>query len=165
MRRLLLLLVLVAAVGLTGCRAELPRVESMAVVEADYPPSGDWPQRVVVAIEVDNAGRAFRLLGGRLRIGIEGRRSVVLTLEQRVRVGRGQSEVLLPLRVSVARSSQSLRLREMIRRGESEGLQVDWQLRLRSGLTYIEREEPLRVIDELLSAEQRQALMEFLKEI
>lgn len=165
MRRLLLLLVLVAAVGFTGCRAELPRVESIEVVEADYTPSADWPQRVVVAVEMDNAGRAFRLLGGRLRIGIEGRRSVVLTLEERVRVVRGQSEVLLPLRVSVARSSQSLRLREMLRRGESEGLQVDWQLRLRSGLAYIEMEEPLRKIDELLSDEQRKALMEFLKEI
>lgn len=165
MRRLIILMLMLAAVALAGCRAELPKVERLTIAEADYPIAGEWPSRIVVEAEVENGGRPFRIVGGRLRVGLEGRRVVVLTLEERVRVGRGEQQVMLPLKVSVARSSQSLRLREMIRRGEYEGLMLDWQLRLRSGVAYVELEEPEQPIEQLLDEAQRRELMELLKSI
>lgn len=154
------------ALVMVGCSAGRPAIGDVALVDADYPVAGEWPSRVELAADVDNAGGRVKLLRGRLRVSYDGRRVVVLTLERKVVIrGRESGRVVLPLRVSVARSSQSLALREALREGELERIGVDWQVAVRRGVAYAELEQPMRPLGEVLDAAQREQLIEILRSI
>ncbi len=154
------------ALVMVGCSAGRPVIGDVALVGTDYPVAGEWPSRVELAADVDNAGGQVKLLRGRIRVSYDGRRVVVLTLERKVVVGgRASEQVILPLKVSVARSSQSLALREALREGNLERIAVDWQLALRRGVAYAELEQPLRPLGEVLDAAQREQLIEVLRSI
>lgn len=154
------------ALVMVGCSRQMPSIGEVALLGAEYPVGGEWPSRVDVAVDVDNAGGKLKLLRGRLRVSYDGRRVVVLTLERKVVVGgRESGQVVLPLRVSVARSSQSLALREALREGELERIGVDWQVAVRRGVAYAELEQPMRPLGEVLDAAQRERLIEILRSI
>lgn len=160
------LLLLLAAVALTGCSHRAPRLYGVEVVEAHYPIAGEWPSQIVVAAGVENDGSRIKLLSGRVRLSYDDRRVVVLTLEQKVVLPpRSGSRVVLPLRVSVARSTQSLALREALRTGATDRISVDWQLAVRRGVAYAEIETESQPLDNVLGAEQREMLLEILNEI
>ena len=154
------------ALVMVGCSRQMPSIGEVALLGAEYPVGGEWPSRVDVVVDVDNAGGKLKLLRGRLRVSYDGRRVVVLTLERKVVVdGRKSEQVILPLKVSVARSSQSLALREALREGNLERIAVDWQLSVRRGVAYAELEQPMRPLGEVLEAAQREQLIEILKSI
>lgn len=154
------------ALAMVGCSVGRPAIGDVALVGTDYPVAGEWPSRVELAADVDNAGGRVKLLRGRLRVSYDGRRVVVLTLERKVVIrGRESGQVVLPLRVSVARSSQSLALREALREGELERIGVDWQVAVRRGVAYAELEQPMRPLGEVLDAAQRERLIEILRSI
>jgi hypothetical protein len=114
------------ALVMVGCSRQMPSIGEVALLGAEYPVGGEWPSRVDVAVDVDNAGGKLKLLRGRLRVSYDGRRVVVLTLERKVVVGgRASEQVILPLKVSVARSSQSLALREALREGNFSDTELE----------------------------------------
>lgn len=160
------LLLLLAAVALTGCSHRAPRLYGVEVAEAHYPVAGEWPSQIVVAADVENEGSRIKVLSGRVRLSYDDRRVVVLTLEQKVVLPpRSSSRVLLPLRVSVARSTQSLALREALRKGATDRIAIDWQVALRRGVAYAEIENPTIALDEVLQGEQREMVLDILKDI
>ena len=69
------------------------------------------------------------------------------------------------LKAKTAEFKARLALREALREGNLERIAVDWQLALRRGVAYAELEQPMRPLDEVLEAEQREQLIEILRSI
>lgn len=93
------------------------------------------PQRVELAVVLDNPSRGVTLRKGRVRLSFRGRHVAVLTLEGAVKVpARCESEIVIPLRVSVAGNSSVLAMRAALRRGDMEGIEAEWEIALRAGV-------------------------------
>lgn len=168
MRRLLSIVVVVAMLFMVGCgRKSSPRILSLGVVDTQWPiGGGEWPLRIIVEAEVENPRSAIKLIEGRVRVGYEGRRAVVFTLEDKVRIAPRRTErVVLPLRMSVSRSSQTLDLREALRQHRAEGIELDWSVAVRSGIGYARIEQEPTPISSLLSPEQQELLWQGLEQM
>ena len=114
MRALRLFWAVLAALCLAGCASDAargPRVIDVRLADIGDPagaPAGDGglPSRVTLLATVENPSRGIKISSGRLRISYRGRRVVMLTLAEAVKIPpRGVSEVAIPLRVNVAHNS------------------------------------------------------------
>lgn len=171
MRRLLFTLLLAT---LVGCGTpEVPQVVALEVVPqwsaggaGDITGSGgDYPDRLVVKVTLENPSAAVKLLGGRARISYGGRRVAMLTLEQKVKIpARAKSVVELPLRLNIQRTTQTMQLQAALKQGRTEGIEVDWQVALRSRTVYVEQSQEAVPIERLMG-EQKEQITEMLKEI
>ena len=177
MRRLLFTLLLAT---LVGCGTpEVPQVEALEVVPqwsaggtgdaggaGDITGSGgDYPDRIVVKVTLENPSAAVKLLSGRARISYGGRRVAMLTLEQKVKIpARAESVVELPLRLNIQRTTQTMQLQAALKQGRTEGIEVDWQVALRSRMVYVEQSQEAVPIERLMG-EQKEQITEMLKEI
>ena len=157
------LLIAFAALLLASCSGmALPTIESVGVVESVGVNDG-WPSHITLAVEVNNPSSRIKLLSGRVRLSYGGRRVAMFTLEDKVVVpARCRSIVEVPLHLAVQRNAQTLAFREALREHRSESISIDWQVALRSRMTYISREQATRPIAELLSQEQQEALWQML---
>lgn len=158
MRRLLA----IAFLLLTACSApskiEVKSVEIAGVKGAEY------PSEAVLCVGVDNRAGAFTIRQCRLRFGIEGRRQVVVSLAERVKVGRGEQSVTLPIKINVVHNSLTIRLREMLSRGEVSAIEVDGEYQVRRGLLSRRGQIPPTPITELLSKEELEQLWNMIEE-
>jgi hypothetical protein len=158
MRRLLA----IAFLLLTACSApskiEVKSVEIVGVEGAEY------PSEAVLCVGVDNRAGAFTIRQCRLRFGIEGRRQVVVSLAERVKVGRGEQSVTLPIKINVVHNSLTMRLREMLSRGEVSAIEVDGEYQVRRGLLSRRGQIPPTPLTELLSKEELEQLWNMIEE-
>lgn len=157
------LVIAFAALLLASCSsAALPTIESVGVVASEGVSDG-WPSHIKLAVEVNNPSSRIKLLSGRVRLSYGGRRVAMFTLEDRVVVpARCGSIVEVPLHLAVQRNTQTLAFREALREHRAESISIDWQVALRSHMTYISREQTTRPIAEVLSAEQLEALWQMM---
>ncbi len=157
------IVIAIALLLLTACGGDGRRI-GVEGVELQLLEGGEYPSAAELRVEVDNHGGAFTLRECRLRFGIEGRRQVVVSLEQSVRVGRGRQSVVLPLKVSVVRNSLTLKLKEMLSQGDVSQVEVDGELRVRRG--WVSRRERIAAtrLTELLSAAEVEHLCNIVKQ-
>lgn len=168
MRRLLFTLLLAT---LVGCGTpEVPQVVALDVVpqwsaSGAGDAGGDYPDRIVVKVTLENPSAAVKLLSGRARISYGGRRVAMLTLEQKVKIpARARSVVELPLRLNIQRTTQTMQLQAALKQGRTEGIEVDWQVALRSRMVYVEQSQEAVPIERLMG-ERKEQITEMLKEI
>ena len=171
MRRLLFTLLLVT---LVGCGTpEVPEVEALEVVP-QWSTGGtggagsavvDYPDHLVVKVTLENPSAAVKLLGGRARISYGGRRVAMLTLEDKVKIpARQRAVVELPLRLNIQRTTQTMQLQAALKQGRTEGIEVDWQVALRSRMAYVEQAQEAVPLERLMGRSKEQ-IVEMLKEI
>lgn len=182
MRHWLLLILLVA---LTACStAEPPRVETVEVesvwgesttesttervtegATASRAKADDYPEALVLKVTLDNKSSAIKLLRGRMRIGYGGRWVAMLTLEQKVTIpARSRATVELPLKLNIQRTAQTMQLRSALRKRRTEGVEIDWQVALRSRMVYVEQAEEAVALDRL-AGENIEQIRDMLAEI
>lgn len=165
MRRLLLLFLLTALVGCGA--AEPPRILNVEVesVWEDVATNEEYPSSVVVRVTLENPSAAVKLLRGRMRVGYGGRWVAMLTLEERVKIAARESTVVeLPLRLNIQRTAQTMQLRSALKRGDTSGIEVDWQVALRRGVAYVEQvQEPMPL--EQLAGQNIGEIKELLRDI
>ena len=174
MRHWLLLILLVA---LTSCStAEPPRVETVEVesvwskgategTTASSAKADDYPEALVLKVTLENKSSAIKLLRGRMRIGYGGRWGAMLTLEQKVTIpARSRATVELPLKLNIQRTAQTMQLRSALRQRHTEGVELDWQVALRSRMVYVEQAEEAVALDKL-AGENIEQIRDMLAEI
>lgn len=134
------ILVLWAALCMAGCAADagrVPMVMDVRVAEAEFAEGEDIPSRMTLAVTVDNPSRGVKILGGRVRISYRGRRVAMLTLAEAVKIPpRRTSEVTVPLRVNVVRNSAAMELRAAVRRRDADGIGIELETAVRSGILF-----------------------------
>ena len=168
-----LICVALGAMLLVGCgtynsnRGEIRSVGLSCVEwEAQAQRDGVMPKHITLAVDLVNKGAAVVLREGRLRVSYNGSRVLLLSLEERVKLPRHfEGVVELPLRVAVARNSQTLALRNALFQHQSEGITIDWEFSLRAGVVrsrVVQAEEPLQ---EILSEEKIAALWSIVEEM
>ena len=122
-----------------------------------------WPSHITLAVEVDNPSSRIKLLSGRVRLSYGGRRVAMFTLEDKVVVpARSRAIVEVPLHLAVQRHTQTMAFREALREHRSESISIDWQVALRSRMTYISREQQTQPIATLLTPQQMNALWQMM---
>ena len=178
MRHWLLLILLVA---LTACSTtEPPRVETVEVESVwskgategategtteSRAKADDYPEALVLKVTLDNKSSAIKLLRGRMRIGYGGRWVAMLTLEQKVTIpARTTATVELPLKLNIQRTAQTMQLRSALRQRRTEGVEIDWQVALRSRMVYVEQAEQAVALDKL-AGENIEQIRDMLAEI
>ena len=128
MRAVRLFWAVLAALCLAGCASDAargPRVIDVRLAEIGDPAGapavdGGLPSRVTLLATVENPSRGIKISSGRLRISYRGRRVVMLTLAEAVKIPpRGVSEVAIPLRV---------------RRRDASGIGIETEVSARAGL-------------------------------
>lgn len=150
LRWLLIGLVLFAS----ACRQQRgAQVHSIAIAQVEYSDEDSateqiaTPERIVLALDVENRGAKAVLREGRLRVSYRGRRVVMFSLDEKVRIDRhSRGEVLVPLKVSVARNSQSVALWQALQRHDAEHITLDWEVAARQGIVsarIVQAAEPL----------------------
>ena len=158
MRSLLAIAFLLLTACSTSSKIEVKGVEVVSVEGAEY------PSEAVLCVGVDNRAGAFTIRQCRLRFGIEGRRQVVVSLAERVKVGRGEQSVTLPIKINVVHNSLTMRLREMLSRGEVSAIEVDGEYQVRRGLLSRRGQISPTPITELLSKEELEQLWNMIEE-
>jgi hypothetical protein len=87
----------------------------------------------------------------------------MFTLEDKVVVpARSRAIVEVPLHLAVQRHTQTMAFREALREHRSESISIDWQVALRSRMTYISREQQTQPIATLLTPQQMNALWQMM---
>lgn len=150
MRRWLLILLLTSLVGCGA--AEPPHILSVEVepVWEGVATVEEYPERVVVKLSLENPSSAVKLLSGKVRIGYGGRWVAMLTLAEKVKIpARGSATVELPFRLNVQRTAQTLQLRSALKQGNTEGVEVAWQVAVRSRMMYFEQEQQAIALEQL----------------
>lgn len=174
-------MLLILLVALTSCStAEPPRVKAVEVesvwgegateraTEGTTEKSAkadDYPEALVLKITLENNSSAIKLLRGRMRIGYGGRWVAMLTLEQKVTIpARTTATVELPLKLNIQRTAQTMQLRSALRQRRTEGVEIDWQVALRSRMVYVEQDEEAMALDRL-AGENIEQIRDMLAEI
>ncbi|MBQ2374242.1 MAG: hypothetical protein II299_03940 [Alistipes sp.] len=125
-------LVAIALLLLSSCggseRLSISEVEVLSVKGDEYPTSA------VLRLDVKNSAGAFTLKQCRLRFGIEGRKQVVVTLTEKIKLRRGEQRVTLPIKISIVRNSLTMKLREALAQHDASQIEVDGEWWIRKGL-------------------------------
>ena len=161
-------MLLILLVALTSCStAEPPRVEGIEVqpVWSEGAAADDYPEALVLKVTLENKSSAIKLLRGRMRIGYGGRWVAMLTLEQKVTIpARTTATVELPMKLNIQRTAQTMQLRSVLRQRRTEGVEIDWQVALRSRMVYVEQAEEAVALDKL-AGENIEQIRDMLAEI
>ena len=162
-------LLIVAALLAVSCGGRKPiSVGAIDILSAQGTTSegaGEWqlPSHLMVRAEIDNDGAKVKVQQGRVRVSYGGRRVVMLSLTEPVTLpARQRSAVMLPLRIAFARNSQSIPLREAVRRKEWQNIGVDWEVKARRcGVNVTISRDDLSASD-VLTPDQQEALWQML---
>ena len=167
MRRWLLALV---ALAFVGCGEPKPiSIEGFEVLTASGQTATDgdeWqlPSRLTLAVGVDNQGAKVRLSDCRLRVSYRGRRVLMIWTEQKVSLpANSRSRVVVPLRLAIARNSQSLPLQQALSRKDLSEVTLDWEAKVSRGLAGKRIEQSGIAASEVLSAAQQEQLWKMLE--
>jgi hypothetical protein len=167
MRRWLLALV---ALAFVGCGEPKPiSIDGFEVLTASGQTATDgdeWqlPSRLTLAVGVDNQGAKVRLSDCRLRVSYRGRRVLMIWTEQKVSLpAHSRSRVVVPLRLAIARNSQSLPLQQALSRKDLSEVTLDWEAKVSRGLAGKRIEQSGVAASEVLSATQQEQLWKMLE--
>ena len=167
MRRWLLALV---ALAFVGCGEPRPvGIEGFEVLTASgqtATDSDEWqlPSRLTLAVGVDNQGAKVRLSDCRLRVSYRGRRVLMIWTEQKVSLpAHSRSRVVVPLRLAIARNSQSLPLQQALSRKDLSEVTLDWEAKVSRGIAGKRIEQSGVAASEVLSAAQQEQLWKMLE--
>lgn len=167
MRRWLLALV---ALAFVGCGEPKPiTIEGFEVLTASGQTamdSDEWqlPSRLTLAVGVDNQGAKVRLSDCRLRVSYRGRRVLMIWTEQKVSLpAHSRSRVVVPLRLAIARNSQSLPLQQALSRKDLSEVTLDWEAKVSRGFAGKRIEQSGVAASEVLSATQQEQLWKMLE--
>ena len=160
MRRWLLALV---ALAFVGCGEPRPvGIEGFEVLTASgqtATDSDEWqlPSRLTLAVGVDNQGAKVRLSDCRLRVSYRGRRVLMIWAEQKVSLpAHSRSRIVVPLRLAIARNSQSLPLQQALSRKDLSEVTLDWEAKVSRGIAGKRIEQSGVAASEVLSAAQQE---------
>ena len=153
--------------ALVGCgKMTPPRILNVEVEpQWERVATADYPDRVVVKVTLENPSAAVKILRGRARIGYGGRRVAMLTLEEKIKIpARTNAVVEIPLKLNIQRPAQTVQLQAVLRQGQTEGIEIDWQVALRSRGVYVEQEQEPTPLERIAGAQMIQ-IQETLKDI
>ena len=128
--------------------------------------ASEWqlPSHLTLLAEVDNQGSKVRMSDCRLRVSYRGRRVLMLWTEQKVTIpARSRSRIVVPLRLAVARNSQSLPLQQALSRRDLSEVTLDWEFKARRGIAAGRIEQSGVAASEVLSTEQQEQLWKMLE--
>lgn len=131
-------------------------IRSMRITATEWAEGGedDIPRRVQVAIDVQNNGAAATIQEGRMRVSYSGRTVLMLTLDERVKIPRRHDgEVMVWLRVNVARNSQSVAFTSALKRHDTQDMEVDWEFWGRKGAVKAHIVQPRKPLAEVLPSD------------
>lgn len=158
------------ALAFVGCGEPKPiSIEGFEVLTASGATTADgdeWqlPSRLTLAVEVDNQGAKVRLSDCRLRVSYRGRRVLMIWTEQKVTIpAKSRSRVVVPLRLAIARNSQSLPLQQALSRRDLSEVTLDWELKVSRGIAGKRIEQSGVAASEVLSAAQQEQLWKMLE--
>lgn len=167
MRRWLLALV---ALAFVGCGEPKPiTIEGFEVLTASgqtATDSDEWqlPSRLTLAVGVDNQGAKVRLSDCRLRVSYRGRRVLMIWTEQKVSLpAHSRSRIVVPLRLAIARNSQSLPLQQALSRKDLSEVTLDWEFKVSRGIAGKRIEQSGVAASEMLSVQQQEQLWKMLE--
>ena len=167
MRRWLLALV---ALAFVSCGEPKPvGIEGFEVLTASgqtATDSDEWqlPSRLTLAVGVDNQGAKVRLSDCRLRVSYRGRRVLMIWTEQKVAIpAKSRSRIVVPLRLAIARNSQSLPLQQALSRKDLSEVTLDWEFKVSRGIAGKRIEQSGLAASEVLSAAQQEQLWKMLE--
>ena len=167
MRHWLLALV---ALAFVGCGEPKPvGIEGFEVLTASGQTTMDgdeWqlPSRLTLAVGVDNQGAKVRLSDCRLRVSYRGRRVLMIWTEQKVSLpAHSRSRIVVPLRLAIARNSQSLPLQQALSRRDLSEVTLDWEAKVSRGIVGKRVSQSGLAASEVLSAAQQEQLWKMLE--
>lgn len=167
MRRWLLVLV---ALVFVGCGEPKPiSIEGFEVLTASGATAADgeeWqlPSRLTLAVEVDNQGAKVRMRDCRLRVSYRGRRVLMIWAEQKVSLpAHSRSRVVVPLRLAIARNSQSMSLQDALSRKDLSEVTLDWEAKVSRGIVGRRISQSGLAASEVLTAAQQEELWKMLE--
>ena len=158
------------ALAFVGCGVSKPvSVEGFELLTASGQTATDadeWqlPSHLTLLAEVDNQGSKVRMSDCRLRVSYRGRRVLMLWTEQKFTIpARSRSRIVVPLRLAVARNSQSLPLQQALSRRDLSEVTLDWEFKARRGIAAGRIEQSGVAASEVLSTEQQEQLWKMLE--
>ena len=153
-----------------GCGTSKPvSVEGFEVLTATGATTADgeeWqlPSRLTLAVEVDNQGAKVRMRDCRLRVSYRGRRVLMIWAEQKVSLpAHSRSRVVVPLRLAIARNSQSLPLQQALSRKDLSEVTLDWEAKVSRGIVGRRISQSGLAASEVLTAAQQEELWKMLE--
>lgn len=166
MRRWLLALVALALVACGEPKSvSIDGFEVLTVSGQTATDETEWqlPSRLTLSAEVDNLGAKVNITEGRLRVSYRGRRVLMIWAEQKFAIpARSRSRIVVPLRLAVARNSQSLPLQQALSRRDLSEVTLDWEFKVRRGIAAGRIERSGVAAGEVLSAQQQEQLWQML---
>ena len=144
-------------------------VEGFEVLTATGATAADgeeWqlPSRLTLAVEVDNQGAKVRMRDCRLRVSYRGRRVLMIWAEQKVSLpAHSRSRVVVPLRLAIARNSQSMSLQDALSRKDLSEVTLDWEAKVSRGIAGRRIEQSGVAASEVLSVQQQEQLWKMLE--
>lgn len=127
---------------------------------------GSLPERIVLAVDIENRSATAVLHTGRIRIGYSGRRVLIFTLDGRVKIPRKRiSRVMIPLRVNMVHNSQALAFREALLRHDASAMEIDWEVTGRAGVVKAHIEQPAKPLTMVLSEPMLTTLWQIMDEM
>ena len=167
MRRWLLALV---ALAFVGCgepnQVSIDGFEVLTASGLSAESASEWqlPSHLTLLAEVDNQGSKVRMSDCRLRVSYRGRRVLMLWTEQKFTIpARSRSRIVVPLRLAIARNSQSLPLQQALSRRDLSEVTLDWEFKARRGIAAGRIEQSGVAASEVLSAAQQEQLWKMLE--
>ena len=167
MRRWLLALV---ALAFVGCGEPKPvGIEGFEVLTASglsAESASEWqlPSHLTLLAEVDNQGSKVCMSDCRLRVSYRGRRVLMIWTEQKFSIpARSRSRIVVPLRLAIARNSQSLPLQQALSRKDLSEVTLDWEAKVSRGIVGKRVSQSGLAASEVLSAAQQEQLWKMLE--
>ena len=149
MRRLLLIAMLL----MVGC-AKSPKYFNVENIELTQVEGEEYPTAATFDVVTNSSIGAFTVKEGRIRLGVEGRRQVVITLTRKVTFKRGWQIVRVPVKISVAKNSQTIRLKEALISHDAGSIEADGEIKVRRGLFTVREQIEPQSLDKLFTAEE-----------
>lgn len=155
MRRVALVVISLVALLLGACTApqgSVVRGVEVASVEWVDGQQGGVPERVMLAVDIENRGAAAFVRKGRIRIGYAGRRVLMFSLNERIKIPRKSvSRVIVPLEVNMAHNSQAMAFRGALLRHDASQMEIDWEVTGRVGVIGARIVQPTEPLSEVMS--------------
>lgn len=163
MKRIFIVVLFAVALLCGACSNNRCVVRTVKIASVDWgdamPTEGAIPKQVMLGVELQNMGSGILVRDGRLRLSYNGQRVMMLSLEERVTIPRRfEGEIFLPLKVSVARNSQTMALRSALMQHKVEGVSVNWDITGKKGLMRSHIVQTEEMLSEIASEEMLEAL-------
>ena len=100
----------------------------------------------------------------RLRVSYRGRRVLMIWAEQKVSLpAHSRSRVVVPLRLAIARNSQSMSLQDALSRKDLSEVTLDWEAKVSRGIVGRRISQSGLAASEVLTAAQQEELWKMLE--